>query len=189
MNEEDVIRNKVGAIRHIKLEENTGKLRVDIVDDRFLLSSFRYIIDSTFNDLEDAVEANENIKNKLASEYAFGGGSSDRYFRELNDIINPDAETPDSMQVKIASLESRIKQLQSLLKTSAEYQAVQADELESIRTDLFRKIAQLSKLGQLGGAESTDAVVDSTVTDETITQTTGSGESDLPSNPNNRQFS
>ena len=44
MNEEDVIRNKVGSIRHVKSEENLGKLRVEIVDDRFLLSSFRYII-------------------------------------------------------------------------------------------------------------------------------------------------
>ena len=186
MNEEEVIRSTMGFIRHIKSEENQGKLRVEIVDDRFLLSSFRYIINSTFNDMEDAVESNDNILKKLAGEYAFGGSGTDRYFRELNDIINPDSETPDAMKVKIASLESRIEQLQSLLKTSAQYQGKQADELESVRSELFRKIAQLSKLGQLGGVETTDPTPDSTVTNPDITVTDGSNDQDLPSNPNNR---
>lgn len=186
MNEEDVVRNRVGSIRHVKSEENIGKLRVEIVDDRFLLSSFRYIINSTFTDLEDAVEANQNIIDKLSGEYAFGGSATDRYFRELNDIINPNSDTPDGMKIKIASLESRIEQLQSLLKTSAEYQGKQADELASVRSDLFRKIAQLSKLGQLGGVENTDPTPDSTVTDPDITVTDGSTDQDLPSNPNTR---
>ena len=30
MNEEDVIRNKVGSIRHVKSEENLGKLRKEL---------------------------------------------------------------------------------------------------------------------------------------------------------------
>lgn len=189
MNEEDVIRNKVGAIRHVKLEENVGKLRVEIVDDRFLLSSFRYIVDSTFKDLEDAVDANKNITDKLATEFAFGLSPSDRYFRELNDIINPNADTPDAMRIKIASLESRIGQLQALLKTSADYQSVQADELESVRSELYKKIAQLGKLGQLGGVESTDPTPDSTVSNPDIIETNGSEEADLPSNPNTRTYS
>ena len=40
-------RNSAGAIRHIRSENNEGMINVDILDERYLIDSFNYIVNTS----------------------------------------------------------------------------------------------------------------------------------------------
>lgn len=114
----EVTRNVVGAIRHIKDESNNGIIEIDVVDDRFLLDSYDYIVNRSFNQIDDAVSSQINIL-QLAAQDAFNNpNSQNRYLTNLNNLINVQSNSPQALRAKIGQLENQLEQYKSMYRSS-----------------------------------------------------------------------
>jgi hypothetical protein len=114
----EVTRNVVGAIRHIKDETNNGMIEIDVVDDRFLIDSYDYIVNRSFNQIDDAVSSQINIL-QLAAQDAFSNPTSEnRYLTNLNNLVNIQSNSPEALRAKVSQLENQLEQYKSLYKSA-----------------------------------------------------------------------
>lgn len=114
----EVTRNVVGAIRHIKDETNNGMIEIDVVDDRFLIDSYDYIVNRSFNQIDDAVSSQINIL-QLAAQDAFSNPTSEnRYLTNLNNLVNIQSNSPEALRAKVTQLENQLEQYKSLYKSA-----------------------------------------------------------------------
>ena len=103
----EVTRNVVGAIRHIKDETNDGIIKIDVVDDRFLIDSYDYVVNRSFNQIDDAISSQINIL-QLAAQDEFSNPSiKNRYLTTLNNLVNVESNSPQALRVKITQLQSQ----------------------------------------------------------------------------------
>lgn len=117
MNEE-IDRNVVGAIRHIRGQKNNGIVEIDVVDDRFLIESYDYIVNRSFAEIDDAVSSEVNIL-QLAAQDAFTNPlSENRYLTNLSNLVNMRSNSPQALTAKINQLENQLEQYQSLYKSA-----------------------------------------------------------------------
>jgi len=153
----DVNRDVDGTIQSYRnYLKNKGSLMVAMLDDRFLLESFRYVVPSTFTQLDAAVSAEENIirrANDIDSVFN-GGGSFEEILREL---IVKDSNTIPALQIKVEELSS---QLDSMMEAHE-------SKVDSIG-DLMRTIEELSTqrnllLGQLDAKDITITELNATI--------------------------
>jgi hypothetical protein len=114
----EVTRNDFGAIRHIKDQNNIGIVEIDVVDDRFLMDSYDYIVNRSFSEIDDAVSSQINIL-QLAAQDAFNNpNSQNRYLTNLNNLINVQSNSPQALRAKITQLENQLEQYKSMYRSS-----------------------------------------------------------------------
>lgn len=114
----EVTRNVVGAIRHIKDETNNGMIKIDVVDDRFLIDSYDYIVNRSFNQIDDAVSSQINIL-QLATNDEFSNPSiKNRYLTNLNNLVNVESNSPQALRAKIIQLQTQLEQYKSMYKSA-----------------------------------------------------------------------
>lgn len=114
----EVTRNVVGAIRHIKDETNDGIIKIDVVDDRFLIDSYDYVVNRSFNQIDDAISSQINIL-QLAAQDEFSNPSiKNRYLTTLNNLVNVESNSPQALRVKITQLQSQLEQYKSMYKSA-----------------------------------------------------------------------
>lgn len=136
---------------------NKGSVRVDLLDDRFTIESFNYVIPKEFTQLPDAVGAEENIFKK-ASEFStlFPDGTIDAADQQslvenLKKLIVEDSNSIPALQANLESLQDRLTNLNDLVSLKQENIA-----------DLNRVIEELS-------AQRNLIVEENVIKDETIT--------------------
>lgn len=112
----DVIRDEDGTIQSFKnYLKNVGSLKINLVDDRYRLESFRYVVDSSFKQLEDAVNAEINILKK-AGDLSNVGSDRTKLEEDLKKLILEDSSTIPALQVKVETLEDQVDALQELVE-------------------------------------------------------------------------
>lgn len=136
---------------------NKGSVRVDLLDDRFTIESFNYVIPKEFTQLPDAVGAEQNIFKK-ASEFStlFPDGTIDAADQQslvenLKKLIVEDSNSIPALQANLESLQDRLTNLNDLVSLKQENIA-----------DLNRVIEELS-------AQRNLIVEENVIKDETIT--------------------
>lgn len=112
----DVIRDGDGTIQSFKnYLKNVGSLKINLVDDRYRLDSFRYVVDSSFKQLEDAVNAELNVLKKV-SDLTTVGTDKTKLKDDLKKLILEDSSTIPALQVKVETLEDQVDALQELVE-------------------------------------------------------------------------
>lgn len=105
-------RNSAGAIRHIRSENNEGMINVDILDERYLIDSFNYIVNTSFGQIEDAVTSQINVLQLAANSVLMRDDTSNKFIRSLSSLVNVNSNSTDGLKAKIVQLENQLQQLQ-----------------------------------------------------------------------------
>lgn len=112
----DVIRDSDGTIQSFKnYLKNVGSLKINLADDRYTLESFRYVVDSSFKQLEDAVNAEINILKK-AGDLSNVGSDKTKLEEDLKKLLVEDSSTIPALQVKVETLEDKVDSLNELVE-------------------------------------------------------------------------
>jgi hypothetical protein len=137
---------------------NKGSLRVDLLDERFTLETFNYVVNKGFNQLQDAVDAEKNVLRRAAEldtifpDDATGDGVVDNrdLVENLKKLIVADSNSVPALQSKLESLQNQLLNLNELVD-------VKDSDVESLN----RIIEELS-------AQRNITVDESAIKDETI---------------------
>lgn len=129
-------RNSAGAIRHIRSENNEGIINVDIVDDRYLMSSLNYIINTSFSQIEDAVTSQLNVLQLAANATLMRDDAADKFVKSLSSLVNANSSSPDGLRAKIAQLENQLQQISSSEKSTAEANSAYRERINALRYEL-----------------------------------------------------
>jgi hypothetical protein len=107
---------------------NKGSLRVDLLDERFTIETFNYVVNKGFNQLQDAIDAEQNVLRKanefgtLLSSDSTGDGIVDDkdLIENLKKLIIEDSNSVPALQSRLQSLESDLGNLNSLVSLKDE---------------------------------------------------------------------
>ena len=140
--EPDVSRDDLGrVISFDNYLRNKGSLRINLLDERFTIETFNYVVNKEFNQLEDAVVAERNVLRRAANfDTLFpldptGDGVIDGsdFVENLKKLILADANN-------VPALEARLSQIQEQLKNINDLVAIREESIG----DLNRIIEELS---------------------------------------------
>jgi septal ring factor EnvC (AmiA/AmiB activator) len=145
-------RNSAGAIRHIRSENNEGMIDVNLVDDRYLMSSLNYIVNTSFNQIEDAITSQLNVLQLAANATLMRDDAADKFVKSLSSLVNVNSSSPDGLKAKIAQLENQLTQLSNSEKSTAEANSGYRDRINALRYEL--QILQDAVIKGFGGNTS-----------------------------------
>ena len=107
---------------------NKGSLRVDLLDERFTLETFNYVVNKEFNQLQDAIDAEQNLLRKAAEfdtlfpDDATGDGVVDNrdLVENLKKLIISDGNSIPALQSKLTEIQEQLKDLNNLVSFKEE---------------------------------------------------------------------
>lgn len=127
--EQDVIRDDIfRVISFDNYLRNKGSIRVDLLDDRFTIESFNYVVSKDFTQIPDAVNAEKNVLKK-ASEFTTlfpddltGTGTIEqqKLVENLKKLIVEDSNSIPALQSKLISLQNQLNDLNELVDLKQE---------------------------------------------------------------------
>lgn len=140
----DLERDTDDRIKSFKnIFKNKGRLRVPILDERFILSDFKYIVDNSFTSLPTAVNAEKNVIQKIAEAVSNGDLLADQFLSDLNNLILSDPNSVAGLTAKIKELEKEIETKQATIDTRILKEIEHEQFIDSIATDNLQKEVQL----------------------------------------------
>jgi len=129
-------RNSVGAIRHIRSENNEGIINLDILDERYLINSFNYVINTGFNQIEDAITSQVNVLQLAANAALMRDDTSDKFIKNLSTLVNVNSNSPDALRAKITQLENQLEQLKISYEETANSNTAYKIRVNALRYEL-----------------------------------------------------
>ena len=126
---------------------NKGSLRVDLLDERFTLETFNYVVNKGFNQLQDAVDAERNVLRR-ASEFdttfpsdATGDGVVDNrdFVENLKKLIVEESNSVPALQARVENLVDQVDNLNEIVNLKQEG----IDDLSRIIEELSDKHNQI----------------------------------------------
>jgi hypothetical protein len=129
-------RNSVGAIRHIRSENNEGMINLDILDERYLINSFNYVINTGFNQIEDAITSQVNVLQLAANAALMRDDTSDKFIKNLSTLVNVNSNSPDALRAKITQLENQLEQLKISYEETANSNTAYKIRVNALRYEL-----------------------------------------------------
>jgi len=148
--------------------KNKGRLRVPISDERFLSSDFRYIIDTSFQSLPDAVSAEENIFRLITeaqnSDQQTGNNDSIRnLLSELSNLVDENSNSVAGLRARISTLEEAILLKDSIIEGQIEAEERIQDNLVALAEDSAQKSATIETLETVN--KNLQTQIDTTLTE------------------------
>jgi hypothetical protein len=165
-------------VSYKNLYKNRGRIRVPILDQRFTLSDFRYIVDSNFKSLPDAVLAEKNLldtaKNAGAAILSGTGDTgldqatidaTTKFLSDLKNLVSTEGNSVTALKSKISSLEELLSvkddiiqdQIDAEVRISESLTALSienANNIETIQTlESTNKLLQEQISGKLSSIE------------------------------------
>lgn len=140
----DVIRDDQNRIIDFQnLYKNIGRLRVPLLDDRFIIKDFRYIVKTEFKSLSDAVMAENNVIAKLLDISNSNDPASDGFIHSLKELIIDDSNSLVGLNAKIKSLQDELEAKQATIDIRTLKEIEHEQYIDSIATDNLQKELQL----------------------------------------------
>ena len=130
--------------------KNKGRIRVPILDERFISSDFKYIVNTSFSSSPTAVNAEKNILDKIAQAVASGDPLADQFLSDLNNLILSDPNSVAGLTARIKELEKEIEVKQATIETRIVKEIEHEQFIDAIATDNLKKESEL---------EAKDAVI------------------------------
>ena len=147
----DLVRDDNDRIQSFKnIFKNKGRIRVPILDERFISSDFKYIVNTGFSSLPTAVNAEKNILDKIAQAVASGDPLADQFLSDLNNLILSDPNSVAGLTARIKDLEKEIEVKQATIETRIVKEIEHEQFIDAIATDNLKKESEL---------EAKDAVI------------------------------
>jgi hypothetical protein len=151
---------------------NKGSIKVDLLDERFTISSFNYVVNNEFKSLPDAVVAEKNVLKKAAefetllnTETGNGGISTDEktLTENLKKLIVENGNTIPALQAKVETLSGQINNLNETVDIKQE----NIDDLNRIIDELTDQRNLIVDENQIKDEtiSSLSEVIDSTLSD------------------------
>lgn len=139
--EQDVSRDDIfRVISFDNYLRNKGSIRVDLLDDRFTIESFNYVVSKDFTQLPEAVNAEKNILKK-ANEFSTllpdGITGADtveqqKFIENLKKLIVEDSNSIPALQSKLESIQKQLSDANELV----DIKESDMEELKSIIDEL-----------------------------------------------------
>ncbi|WWT39510.1 hypothetical protein [Microcystis phage Mel-JY01] len=140
----DTVRNENSILVSYKnIYKNKGRVKVPVLDERFVLEDFRYIVDNSFVTLQPAVEAERNIVEKINAAVSTGDELADTFLTELGNLVSSDSNSVAGLSAKIKELENELQIKQSVIETRMLREIEHEQFIDSIATDNVQKEEQL----------------------------------------------
>lgn len=148
----DIERDTNDRIKSFRnLYKNKGRIRVPILDERFLKEDFRYIIDTSFTSLQDAVIAEENVLRKAreASLTDISAGNDEatkKFLSNLSNLINEDGNSIISLKTKISSLEETVSRQNDIIQEQIDAEVRVDESLTALAIESTNKSSTIQTL-------------------------------------------
>lgn len=108
----DVIRDTDGTIQSYRnYLKNVGTLKVNLLDERFLIDSYDYVVDRNFSNIPDAVNAETNVLKRI-NDLSSLPTDSDSLSDSLAKLLLEDSIAPAVLQKKVEDLQGRLDRMQ-----------------------------------------------------------------------------
>lgn len=154
----DVVRDHDGTIQSYRnYLKNVGTLKVNLLDERFLIDSYDYVVDRNFEQIRDAVNAETNVLKKI-EQLSGLPVDSESLEQSLSELILKDSTSVPVMMNKIEKLQERLDNMQETL-----------DLKDDTLGDLTRVIEELSDqrnklVDEIGAKDQTILELNNTIT-------------------------
>lgn len=148
----DLERDNDDRIKSFKnIFKNKGRLRVPILDERFLKTDFRYTIKTEFKSLPDAVSAETNVLRKAAEAAAtdIAAGNDDatkKFLSDLSNLINEDGNSIVALKAKITSLEETIVRQSDIIQDQIDAEVRIDESLNALSIESANKSGTIQTL-------------------------------------------
>ena len=126
--------------------KNKGRIRVSISDERFLSSDFRYIIDTSFQSLPDAVSAENDISSRIREAIQSGDEDASEFLSKLDNLVSANSNSIAGLNAKIKQLENELQIKQEQVNSLIDREIENESFLESIATDNLKKDEEIVSL-------------------------------------------
>lgn len=146
----DVIRDEKGRlITYENLYKNKGRLKVPVLDERFIIRDFRYVRDTSFSTLPDAVSSEANVLAKLnealATDISAGNDeTSKKFLSDLGNLVNENSNSIAGLNAKIKSLEAEIDLKDQVIQTRIDKEIEHEQYIDSIATDNIQQLDEIA---------------------------------------------
>lgn len=146
----DVIRDENGRlITYENLYKNKGRLKVPVLDERFIIRDFRYVRDTSFSTLPDAVSSEANVLAKLnealATDISAGNDeTSKKFLSDLGNLVNENSNSIAGLNAKIKSLEAEIDLKDQVIQTRIDKEIEHEQYIDSIATDNIQQLDEIA---------------------------------------------
>lgn len=154
-------RNKMGSVVIDKANPSDGKVDIPLVDDRFLLDDFAYVVDIGFKDLPQAInaedyvlrryadilqQARESVDSTLNNLNEIEKSASDQFYSDLNNLINLNEDSITGVKSRVTQLEDDIVIKDEIIASKDEQISNQFLEIELKDQEIARKDAEIEQL-------------------------------------------
>lgn len=145
----DVIRDENGRlITYENLYKNKGRLKVPVLDERFIIRDFRYVRDTSFSTLPDAVSSEANVLAKLnealVTDISAGNDeTSKKFLSDLGNLVNENSNSIAGLNAKIKSLEAEIDLKDQVIQTRIDKEIEHEQYIDSIATDNIQQLDEI----------------------------------------------
>lgn len=146
----DVIRDESGRlITYENLYKNKGRLKVPVLDERFIIRDFRYVMDTSFSTLPDAVSSEANVLAKLndalTTDVSAGNDeASKKFLSDLGNLVNENSNSIAGLNAKIKSLEAEIELKDQVIQTRIDREIEHEQYIDSIATDNIKQLDEIA---------------------------------------------
>lgn len=154
------------VVNYVNLYKNKGRIRVPVLDERFLLNDFRYILDTSFASLPDAVSSEENVLRKYNDAVIIDNtlGTTEetsKFLSDLKNLINEDSNSIAGLNAKIKNLEDEIKLKDQVISTRIDAEIEHEAYIDSIATDNLQKDTEIESKDET--IKELNAQIDTTI--------------------------
>lgn len=153
-------RNNMGALKIDKSIQDMAKLDIPLVDDRFILDEFAYVVDIGFKDLPQAINAEDYVLRRysdILGESRIGVGldttveeaeisATEQFYSDLTNLINQNENSTAGMQSKITALQNEISNKDDVIAIKDEQIYQQILDIEVKDQEIARKDAEIEQL-------------------------------------------
>lgn len=154
-------RNRMGGVIVDKANPSIGKIDIPLVDDRFLLDDFAYVVDMGFKDLPQAVnaedyvlrryadilqQARESVDPTITNLNEVEKSASDQFYSDLTNLINLNEDSLSGVKSRVTQLEDDIALKDEIIESKDEQISNQLLELELKEQEIARKDAEIEQL-------------------------------------------
>lgn len=154
-------RNKMGVVIIDKAKPSDGKIDIPLVDDRFILDDFSYVVDIGFKDLPQAVNAEDYVLRRYADALQQAKDSidstltnldtvektaSEEFYSDLNNIINENENSITGVKSRLNQLQEDLVIKDEIILSKDEQIVSQFLEIDLKNQEIARKDAEIEQL-------------------------------------------
>lgn len=165
--EPDVVRDEINRVKSFdNYLKNKGSLKVEVLDERFTLDVFDYTVDRSFRQIDDAINAEENILKRAAefSTIPVDGGDLEQVLTDgLKQLVLSDSNSVPALQQQIKDLETVATNLSEIIAAQKEQSNASARIIAELNDQYFQEVSQNSIKDET--IDNLNLIIDTTISE------------------------